>query len=277
MMISFLMQGWVQALVTGMGIVAVVWLGTLCWRSRAVWLSPLRLPASADVTNRWLQALLGGLVVCAGVDFARELLTAAGLAGQSLASGEFWRTVFALVPPSLFLGLLVSLVRRERRRMDLQCPGPLPAWTNRVAAGLVFAAAVSALSILVPTENEPGLVIGNGEFLALVSLALWTGNRLWRAVALAVISAALLVAIPVSYVVYLAWFLDSKSLAFGPPTAGMLATYPLLTAVLQLLAWMGAAAGLATLLNPTVKAAFGLPPRGRLRGRPVVPPLKTAA
>lgn len=275
MMVSFLTQSWISGLVTGAGIAAVLGLGTLCWLRQAVVGAPLRLPATADVTNRWLQALLGGLAVCAGVTLAQSVLTCVGLAGQSLASGEFWRAAFALTQSLLPVVLLGWLVRRELRRADHVSPRPLPAWAHRVAVGLVLVALVSALSILTSVGSGHVTILGYGEFLALISLALWTGSPLGRAVALALNSASLMLAFP-GCVAFLVWALQGMSVASdanaGSPMVGVLAAYPIQTAVCQFLALLGIAAGLVTLLHPTVRAAFGLPPRHAGKAGPVAAP-----
>jgi serine/threonine protein kinase len=279
---SFLTQSWTVALATGAAILTVLGLGSLAWRRRAVWWSALHLPgpASADVTDRWLRALVLGLVACVAVNLAQMALTTVGLAGQALASGEFGRAAFALAFPGLILGLLGWLVRREQRRTDLSSPAPLPAWAHRVAVGLLFAALVSAVSVVLAIGGEYMTLVGCGEFLALASVALWTGSRLWRAVALALNSASLLLAIPICNVVFVAWALKDEpavlQAAAGQPTTDMLASYPFATAVLRLLAWLGVAGALATLLNPSVRAAFGLPARRRPRAGAGAPPLAPA-
>jgi tRNA A-37 threonylcarbamoyl transferase component Bud32 len=275
MMISFLTQGWVQALVTGAGIVTVFWLGTLCWRRRAAWLSPLRLPASADATDRWLQALLGGLVVCAGVTCAQMVLTHAGLAGQSLAKGELSRAGLALAIALAAVVPLVWLARRELNRVSVIPRGPLPCWAHREGVSLVLVALASAVSVLVTAGNGHVTVLGYGEVLVLTSIALWTGDRLWRAVALALNAWSLLMALPGA----VALLATAKALL--PPTsvesARVLATYPLLTAWCQLLSMLATVAGLVTLVHPAVRAAFGLPPRGRSKSGTVAPPLTSQA
>jgi hypothetical protein len=114
----------------------------------------------------------------------------------------------------------------------------------------------------------------------LTSVALWTGHRLWRAVALALITWMLLIGLP-DRVTELVWALQGKSIGYShSPLAQMLADHPALMSLgwlEPLLGLLPLVAGLAALLHPTVRAAFGLPPRARLRNPTVAPPLGTTA
>jgi serine/threonine protein kinase len=277
----FLNQSWLQALVTGTGIVAVFWLGTL-----AVWWSPLRLPPPAcpDVTNRWLRALLGALLVGVGLKFARSVLWEVGCFGMVLASGDIWTAAFALARLLTLLPLWL-LVRRELRRTSLMRPGPLPAWAHRTAVGLGLVALLPTIQVLaelyfLPSLAEVHVFAGGVGLISLTSVALWTGHRLWRAVALALITWMLLIGLP-DRVTELVWALQGKSIGYShSPLAQMLADHPALMSLgwlEPLLGLLPLVAGLAALLHPTVRAAFGLPPRARLRNPTVAPPLGTTA
>ncbi len=263
-MIRFVTEDWTSALATVLGIVAVGVLGTACWRRRAVWASPLRLPpAVADVTNRWLQALLGGLLVCVGVVFARMVLGQTGVAGQWLARGRWGFAAYSL---GILLALVVPaglLVRREFGRRDLRSPDRLPAWAHRVAVGLVLVALSGAVARFIGAVGHVDL-FGAGEILVTTAIALWMASRIWRAVALAWLGVALVEMLPSDLLLFVDVLRGGRAFpeaVAGAPFPEPFATFPVMTAVCQGLGLLGIVAGLVTLLHPAVRAAFGLPPR----------------
>jgi serine/threonine protein kinase len=280
MIVWYFAQGWLPAVAVGAGMAAVIWLGTLCWRRRAAWVSPLRLPLSADVTNRWLQALLGSLLVGVGVNFVQIVLVEVGSLGQMLANGELGRAGSAFATRLCTLMVVWLLVRRELKRTNLTVPGPLPAWAHRVAAGLAVVALAFTTSLLVASRTEYVIVGGLAGFLALISVALWTGSRVWRAAALALNAWILLLAFPGAAALLAGVFAEPSILFYSGvylPLGRLLAAYPLLRALCQLLAMLATVAGLVTLIHPGVRAAFGLPPRRRSRMSAVAPPLTSKA
>jgi serine/threonine protein kinase len=274
MMVSSLTQNWLQALVAGTGIILVLELGILLWWRRTVWWAPLRLPATSDVTHRWLQALLGGLLVCLGFDIAHMILALVQMFCLPLVYGEFGKASLGLAFLLITMAPLGWLVRQELRRRDQIPQRPLPDWAQRVAAGLILTALASQISHITVGFGGPETLTGYGDILGLISVALWSGSRLWRAVALALSVPSFLLGTTDA-----AWLLTELLQGKALESSGELpiAQTSTMFAVAQTLGFLAVVAGLATLLNPAVRAAFGLPPRRRSRAGAVAPRLASAA
>jgi tRNA A-37 threonylcarbamoyl transferase component Bud32 len=194
--------GWVQGAVMMVGIGGIGWVGFEGWRRRhwlmaplwnaAGWSSAAGIPgtpshqAVEDDIQRWWLPVIGTAVV-AGlcVNLVWILLGQLTMLAQGVAAGNVALCLYVLIPAVLTILLAAWLVRHELRRQELQAPTPPPAWMHRLALlALVYALITSAPMPSGNIGDNVSIRLGYGEFMVMVSLALWTRSRIWRALAM---------------------------------------------------------------------------------------------
>lgn len=263
--------------VTGLGVAAV--LSGWAWSRRQGWLHPLRPPrvemakeGTGDV-DFLLGVMLVGWVIGLGVQALQMLASQGWMLGEGLARvgrGEWWAgggmAAMAVAPPVLLVGGAAFLVRREGRRPAGRPAGEaMPGWALRVAAGLLVFSMASDAGAISPTVGTGVVYIQpTAAFLVLTSIALWTGSRVYRAVALAL--NGLLLA---GGWLNLTWWVAAQmrgAVAWPPevlveenPMRFWL-LHPWGMTLMTALSTLGPAAGLVTLLHPSVRRAFGVLP-----------------
>ena len=277
--LSVVIQGdWLQGSVTLGGAVGVTWLVFRVWRRRA-WLAEAFRPLAQTNTGppagpdslfslAW-KGVLGLLAIdvlwmlCGTVlmtaQSTRMLQTLPYPFGMSLL---FFVDVF-LFPALLPILLAIMLVRREVRRPYASIPpASAPAWMARVALLTVAFAIVTSLPITIaPLTSEATMIttVSYGEFVVVLAFALLTRSRIWRAIALVTLVVVLTSGVKgVTYFVFYApW--EQWPVGWSHPMSEFAAVS--LDVVTQLLGLLCCTAGLAALLSPSARAAFGLPPR----------------
>jgi serine/threonine protein kinase len=286
------LQGrWSQRLLSVFGIVIVGWVGYGVWCRRDWLAAPFRSPqvptdsgvGGDDERNGWTRHLWLSTVLLGvlGVLFVQLIWIVLGSilmfaqmeGGTGFTSGTLlWLFDFLLMGMALPIALMILLVRREVRRVGSCSPSPAPEWMPRAALLTVIFSIVTTLPEVAP-QSVDGVTytsVGLGGFMVVVTSALLTRSRIWRAIAIAVLSALL-----VAGVVGLCFFLVSAARHQLPvewPSPVDIFHAVLIPGGTQFLSLWCIAIGLFALLLPSARAAFGLPPR-KGRGEPASAPV----
>jgi len=285
--------GVLPAILTGTAIIGIALLSIWIWRKRELLFTPLGLSPDLTVVRSdsgifacsgWLRLTLVAGVGCLYTLVLLELMAYVFMLAQSIPYGNIRQTagmiVELLVTLTTFL-LPMLMVGRELRRTDLIPPAPAPPWMLRLAFPLLALGILSGLGWILQEMHPERVDIVAVEmnlssrgylFMWLTVIALLTRSRIWRAIA-----------IPVS-----AWFLLTGIISQGFYFHDVISAFPgsviqrlpegltaqylgksaaiFLVGLLMLTSFAVSAAGLAALLLPRARAAFGLAPHPRGSG-----------
>lgn len=262
-------SGPTQWTITVAGIAAIVWLGLQVWRRRSLLVAPIHIAATSTIgtDKTWLHLAWMGVLLCltmqvfwilfSQVSMLAQVAQAAvantGLLGSYDAFSRALRGTGSLILYSLVtilvpLLLTVVLVRRELQRSDLVSPTPPPAWAPRA---ILICVAFSLITSLPVKGDASVVVIGNGGFVAVTALALFTFSRIWRAIAFGFLFDLLIVG-----VIGLLNFAVVASA--GQMPIEWTQTLVIWGTIVQLANLLCLSAAVAILLLPSARAAFGL-------------------
>jgi tRNA A-37 threonylcarbamoyl transferase component Bud32 len=288
----FVQGDWLQRLIALVGTGGIAWLTLNVWKRRA-WLhepfQSLHDPTNPSATDHsvrphhdhsthWLSWAWSGVLGVWSVQLLWMLFGQVVSLAQSVHSlprlpNSLGLSLLFFIDVLLFPALLpvilaVALVRRELRRPHVLTPAPPPAWMARAALLTVCYAIITTFPIQLVHSLSGSIAfatVSNGAFLIILVPALLTRSRVWRGIALAVLLVTL-----VSGSSGLCFIVALKSWTQRPDGWSHPLSESLEVSIMvgsQLLGLFCCAMGLMTLLLPSARAAFGLPPRrgGQLR------------
>ncbi len=276
--VFFVMKsGLAEAIIAAAGFAFLAWLGTLVWKRRHWIVAPFQdrtlwasgSPGASESRSRdeWLQIACLAFVAVLAVQIlwilAGQVMLVAQAAGQNnllLASSILLPTGATLMPAAIGILIVWWLAKRELRRTDVFPPGPAPAWMPRLAALFLALAILTFLPRSLPqneSQNEfQTAVITFGGVFGIAALPLLTRSRLWRAIGIAVLLQLFIVAaagLPIFVIFAARGNLPSEwSAHVGPFQAVTLVFFT------QLMSLFCYAVGLAALLLPGTREAFGI-------------------
>jgi serine/threonine protein kinase len=264
-------SGRTQAIIISAGVFGIAWLAVGAWR-RWNWLleprqivalpsntadSPLAFPFD-PAHDRWFPAAWIGVMLCLILEVVLMLFHQVMMVAQAVASDAGPLALYSLFFALLPILLVIFSVRRELRRSNLMLRAPVPAWFPRLA--LLWVALALVLFLPWPDGDVPTASFSQGGFVVVIPLAILTLNRVWRAIALASMAQIVVMCVLNVVNVIIASARGQLPFQWSQKIGGIDAMTLLI--IVQLLSLVGFAAGLAALLLPGVRAAFGLAPRG---------------
>jgi hypothetical protein len=262
--------GWAEGSITIAGIGLISWLGMGVWRRRRWLLVPFQVgttpfdalgSSSASNTHGidgWLSVAWLGIVAALTVEVVWILLGDLILLAQAAARSDFNQSAYVLITSVAAILLVIALVRREVRRVEVGVPAAPPSWMARAALLGVGFAVVTSLARLKP---GPWIVsIGYSEFVTIMSLAMLARSRIWRAVALAWLALIL-----ISSAMGLTTFIIlGRRMQLPVEWSYKIGTIDVMSLAIiqQVLSVFCYSAGMMCLLVPRARAAFGIGRRG---------------